>query len=104
MFYFIEFLRAACENNMQKLSCTYIHWRNTVDILTLNCGSSSVKFQVYDWDNKEVLANGVVERIGQEISSIEQHAKGRETFKKEQKCPSHKEAIQLIIDALTDKT
>ncbi len=33
-------------------------------ILTLNCGSSSAKYQVYDWDNKEVLANGVVERIG----------------------------------------
>ena len=33
-------------------------------ILTLNCGSSSAKYQVYDWDNKEVMANGVVERIG----------------------------------------
>src|SRR6056297_3465615 len=80
------------------------YWRNTVDILTLNCGSSSVKYQVYDWDNKEVLANGIVERIGQEVSSIEQHAQGKESYKNEQKCPSHKEAIQLIIEALTDKT
>ena len=31
-------------------------------ILTLNCGSSSAKYQVYDWDNKDVLATGVVER------------------------------------------
>lgn len=75
-----------------------------MDILTLNCGSSSVKYQVYDWDNKEVLANGIVERIGQEMSSIEQHAQGKDTFEKEQKCPSHKEAIQMIIDALTDKS
>ena len=37
-------------------------------ILTLNCGSSSAKYQVYDWDQKEVLANGVVERIGIEGS------------------------------------
>ena len=41
-------------------------------ILTLNCGSSSAKYQVYDWDNKEVLANGVVERIGIEGSSTTQ--------------------------------
>ncbi|HKK64924.1 MAG TPA: propionate kinase, partial [Clostridia bacterium] len=75
-----------------------------MDILTLNCGSSSVKYQVYNWDNKEILANGIVERIGQEMSSIEQHAPGKETFEKEQQCPSHKEAIQLIIDSLTDKT
>ena len=74
-----------------------------MDILTLNCGSSSVKFQVYDWDNKEVLANGVVERIGQEVSSIEQHAKDKDAYKQEQKCPDHKEAIRLIIAALTDK-
>jgi acetate kinase len=80
------------------------YWRNAVDILTLNCGSSSVKYQVYNWDNKEILANGIVERIGQEMSSIEQHAPGKETFEKEQQCPSHKEAIQLIIDSLTDKT
>ena len=39
-------------------------------ILTLNCGSSSAKYQVYDWDNKEVMANGVVERIGIEGSCI----------------------------------
>ncbi|NBK25652.1 MAG: hypothetical protein EOM68_26995, partial [Spirochaetia bacterium] len=35
-------------------------------ILTLNCGSSSAKYQVYDWKNKDILAVGVVERIGLE--------------------------------------
>ena len=39
-------------------------------ILTLNCGSSSVKYQVYDWDNKSVLASGVVERVTQPGSVI----------------------------------
>ena len=35
-------------------------------ILTLNCGSSSAKYQVYDWKNKDVLANGVVEPAEQQ--------------------------------------
>ena len=39
-------------------------------ILTLNCGSSSAKYQVYDWDNKDVLAVGIVERIGLENEGI----------------------------------
>jgi len=34
-------------------------------ILTLNCGSSSVKYQVYHWDEKKVLAKGLVERVGE---------------------------------------
>jgi acetate kinase len=37
-------------------------------ILTLNCGSSSVKYQVYDWKNKAVMATGLVERVGTEES------------------------------------
>ncbi|HDQ14410.1 MAG TPA: acetate kinase [Sediminispirochaeta sp.] len=73
-----------------------------MDILTLNCGSSSVKYQVYDWDNKEILANGIVERIGQQASVIEHHALNKETLKKEAQCPSHKEAIKLIVDTLMD--
>ena len=39
-------------------------------ILTLNCGSSSAKYQVYDWDNKEVLCSGVVERVTENGSVI----------------------------------
>ena len=46
-------------------------------ILTLNCGSSSAKYQVYDWENKEVLANGVVERVGADGSGITHKAKGK---------------------------
>lgn len=71
-------------------------------ILTLNCGSSSAKYQVYDWDNKEVLANGVVERIGIEGSCITHKAKGNKTEIKSA-CPTHKEAIELILNTITDK-
>ena len=49
-------------------------------ILTLNCGSSSAKYQVYDWDNKDVLAVGIVERIGLEYSTIEQKSTGKEVY------------------------
>lgn len=71
-------------------------------ILTLNCGSSSAKYQVYDWDKKEVLATGVVERVGAEGSCITHKAKGKKT-ETASPCPTHKEAIELIIKMLTDK-
>ncbi|MCM1322159.1 MAG: acetate kinase [Bacteroides sp.] len=71
-------------------------------ILTLNCGSSSAKYQVYDWDNKDVLASGVVERVTQEGSVITHRAKGKDKFVKESPCPTHKEAIELIISSITD--
>lgn len=70
-------------------------------ILTLNCGSSSAKYQVYDWDNKEVMANGVVERIGIEGSCITHKAKGKK-IEIQSPCPTHKEAIELIIKEITD--
>lgn len=71
-------------------------------ILTLNCGSSSAKYQVYDWDEKEVLANGVVERVGFSGSGITHKAYGKKTEIKSD-CPTHKEAIELIIKEITDK-
>ena len=71
-------------------------------ILTLNCGSSSAKYQVYDWDNKEVMANGVVERIGIDGSCITHKAKGQK-IELESLCPTHKEAIELIMKEITDK-
>lgn len=72
-------------------------------ILTLNCGSSSAKYQVYDWDKKDVLASGVVERVTQDGSVITHEAKGKEEYVKKSPCPTHKEAIELIIATITDK-
>lgn len=72
-------------------------------ILTLNCGSSSAKYQVYDWTNKDVLAVGVVERIGLEYSTIEHKATGKEEYNAKFSSPTHKEAIELIIKMLIDK-
>jgi len=73
-----------------------------MDILTLNCGSSSLKYQLYDWDNREVLAKGIVERVTVGGSFIEHYARGKGTIKREKECPNHKVALQLIIETLTD--
>ena len=72
-------------------------------ILTLNCGSSSAKYQVYDWDNKDVLAVGIVERIGLEYSTIEQKTSGKEEYHEKFVSPTHKEAIELVLKMLVDE-
>jgi acetate kinase len=72
-------------------------------ILTLNCGSSSAKYQVYDWDDKDVLAVGIVERVTLGGSFISHKAKGKEEYTREQDCPTHTDAVDLIIKTLTDK-
>ena len=69
-------------------------------ILTLNCGSSSAKYQVYDWDNKEVLANGVVERIGIEGSCITHKAKGN---KVELESIKTKAVVEMLTKLKTGK-
>lgn len=73
-------------------------------ILTLNCGSSSVKYQLYDWDQKAVLANGQVERVTQEGSRILHKVPGRDEHVVDHHCPDHTEAIRLILDTLVDGT
>ncbi|MDR2597213.1 MAG: acetate kinase [Treponema sp.] len=72
-------------------------------ILTLNCGSSSAKYQVYDWEKKDILASGIVEKVTIGGSFISHHAKGREEVVFDNDCPTHTQAIELIIKTLTDK-
>lgn len=74
-----------------------------MDILALNCGSSSVKYQLYDWQKKEVIAKGMVERVTIGDSFIIHEVPGRETYREEYECPDHRVAIHLIIKILTDK-
>jgi len=70
-------------------------------ILSLNCGSSSVKYQLYNWDKREIIAKGIVERvtIGDSFCVHEVNHKDKITLKHD--CPTHKEAIKLIMDTLT---
>lgn len=73
-----------------------------MDILALNCGSSSVKYQLFNWDTREVIAKGMVERVIIGDSFILHEVPGRETYRLERDCPDHQVAIDLIITTLTD--
>jgi acetate kinase len=73
-----------------------------MDILALNCGSSSVKYQLFDWNRGEVIAKGMVERVTVGDSFIVHEVPGRETYREEYECPSHETAIHLIIKILAD--
>ena len=72
-------------------------------ILTLNCGSSSAKYQVYDWDAKDVLAVGIVEKVTLSGSFINHKLKGKEEITVNHDCPTHLDAVNLIMKTLTDK-
>ncbi len=70
-------------------------------ILVINCGSSSVKYQLMDMNDESVLAKGNYERIGMEGSFLT-HKVGKEKFKFEKDASSHDEAIKFIMEQLTD--
>ena len=74
-------------------------------ILVVNAGSSSLKYQLIDMDNRSVLAKGLCERIGIDGSNL-QHTcvmKGLDKIKIEKPMKDHGDAIQMVIDALTDR-
>jgi acetate kinase len=74
-----------------------------MDILTLNCGSSSLKYQLYRWEDKEVLASGIVERVTVGGSFINHYSKkSGAKIKKDHDCPHHRDAIELIVSTLLD--
>ena len=75
-----------------------------MNVLVINCGSSSLKYQLINSDTEEVLAKGLCERIGIAGRLVYQKA-GCDKEITEASMPTHKEAIQMVLDALTnDKT
>lgn len=72
-----------------------------MNVLVINCGSSSLKYQLISTDTEEVLAKGLCERIGIDGSHTYQ-PKGSDKIKKEVAMPNHTVAVQLVIAALTD--
>ncbi len=74
-----------------------------MNVLVINCGSSSLKYQLIETDSETVLAKGLCERIGIEGSCLT-HQKGEDgdKIKKVVPMPDHTTAVQLVIDALTD--
>ena len=74
-------------------------------VLVLNCGSSSLKYQLIDMENEAVLCVGLVERIGIEGSILKQEKDGVEgKYIVEQPMKNHKEAIKLVLNAVVDPT
>ena len=75
-------------------------------ILVLNCGSSSLKYQLLDMKDDEVydlLAKGLVERIGMEVGCIKHQATGKDKLVKEMIIEDHTVGIKAVLDALLDK-
>ena len=70
-----------------------------MNVLVINCGSSSLKFQLINSDTEDVLAKGLCERIGIDGRLVYQPA-GGEKEKTEADMPTHKQAIQMVLDAL----
>ena len=70
-------------------------------ILVINCGSSSLKYQLIDSETENVLAKGLCERIGIDGSCITYQKAGSDKIKTETPMPDHTKAVELVINALT---
>jgi acetate kinase len=71
-------------------------------VLVINCGSSSLKYQLIDSDSEQALAVGICERIGQDVSYLKHTPNGGEKVVIESSMKNHEVAIQMVLDALTD--
>jgi acetate kinase len=72
-------------------------------ILVINCGSSSLKYQLIDMNEELVLAKGLVERIGIEGSRIKHDTTGKERVIIEEPMKDHKRALELVLQAIVDE-
>ena len=70
--------------------------------LVINCGSSSLKYQLIDMSTEKSLVQGLVERIGIEGSLLTQKVEGKEKYVINEDIKNHKDAIKLVLDALVD--
>jgi acetate kinase len=73
-------------------------------ILTINCGSSSIKFSFIDTTEEIVLADGIVEKIGEDIGLFTYKSEKYTKKKRELIVENHEKGVQLILDALLDPT
>ena len=72
-------------------------------ILVINCGSSSLKFQLIDSESEQVICKGLCERIGIDGSQIVYTPAGKDKITNVTPMPDHNRAIELVIEALTNK-
>lgn len=74
-----------------------------MNVLVINCGSSSLKYQLINMDDESVLAKGLVERIGIEGSVLKHEKAGLEKLVVEEVLKNHKDAINLVLKTLLDE-
>lgn len=78
--------------------------KQIMKVLVLNCGSSSIKYQLIDMANDAALmAKGLIERIGAEMGEYTHKAKGKEKYYVQTPVKDHEEGIQLVLNTLIDK-
>ncbi|MBO4266133.1 MAG: acetate kinase [Lachnospiraceae bacterium] len=73
-----------------------------MNVLVINCGSSSLKYQLINADTEEVLAKGLCERIGIDGGMHTYQKKDSDKVKTQVDMPSHTKAVSLVLEALTD--
>jgi len=72
-------------------------------VLVINCGSSSLKYQLIDMSSEESLAQGLVERIGINGSILTQKVEGKDKYEIETPLKDHQDAIELVLRSLVDE-
>ena len=73
-----------------------------IKVLVINCGSSSLKYQLIDSDTEELLAKGLCERIAVD-GRLTHTTTGKEKYTKDLPMPDHNAAVSYVLEALTDK-
>ncbi len=74
-----------------------------MNVLVINCGSSSLKYQLLNMTDESVLAKGLVERIGIEGSILKHEIEGKDKVVIQQPMENHKVALAIVLEALVDK-
>lgn len=74
-----------------------------MNILVLNCGSSSLKYQLINMENEEVLTIGICDRIGIDGSQIAYKPVGKDKIKKDIDMPDHTAAVKIVLDSLINE-
>ena len=74
-----------------------------MNVLVINCGSSSLKYQLMDMTDERVIAKGLAERIGIEGSVLTHKPEGKEKVVIEKPMENHKIALEILMDVLVDE-
>jgi acetate kinase len=72
-------------------------------VLVINCGSSSLKYQLFNMEDKSVMTKGLVERIGLDVGMLKHQPINKDKVEISEKIPNHKVAVKMMLNALLDE-